>query len=207
LRFFAVETPIPAASRESRANNTAPNKSSEPERNDWPTSNSGNYPIWGYSPGQSCRTVEGKPGKLCPHPSNSSILICMPDSADSMDARLSPSDKAYYDMVDQAKDAWKVGTIHDQHPCRCHDHRDQEITVGFVPPPQLPWMTSGQSEGQQCTINGQDGRLVRVDGELVCRPVQDLDRASIDARDHEAIREAAWRQSVVDAENEWRRYR
>jgi hypothetical protein len=95
---FLHDARAPATSPTVRgAGSIAPDTPSDPVQQPWPTSNSGNYPIWGYSPGQSCKTVEGKPGKLCPHPSNSSILICMPDSSDSsMDAT-----SVYYKLRDE----------------------------------------------------------------------------------------------------------
>jgi hypothetical protein len=244
-----VDARAPATSPIVRgAGNAAPSKSSDPERNDWPTSNSGNFPIWGYSPGQSCKTVEGKPGKLCPHPSNSSILVCMPD--DSKDAAtVMDATTAYYAMVDAAKDEWRRYGPRPLHDCGCGGRtHDQEGTVGFLNTNQVQW-PQGQHAGQRCTVNGaaghiekhgdqfvcipdgrdqapsniapstapvggpwaqggecdlgngEIGRLVKQGDRLICKPCEiDMDSA-------QAKRDAAYWQSVRDAESEWRCHR
>jgi hypothetical protein len=202
-----VDARAPATSPIVRgAGNAAPSKSSDPERNDWPTSNSGNFPIWGYSPGQSCKTVEGKPGKLCPHPSNSSILICMPD--DSKDAAtVMDATTAYYAMVDAAKDEWRRYGPRPLHDCGCHGVSDQPGNVpGFVGPPQKPWIT-GQSVGQECmTDDKKQGRLALENGRYVCRAIQNGDdRRSVDAAGRDP-RDVAYEQMVADAQTAWRRW-
>jgi hypothetical protein len=179
--------------------NTAPAKSSEPVQQPWPTAHSGTFPSWNHTVGEACVCANGQKGRLVRSPDNSSVLVCQPDDAD--DAATVDGTSAYYAMKDAMQDEWRRYGPRPLHDCGCSGRaHDQEGTVGFVPPAQLPWMTSGQSEGQECSVNGAPGRLARVDGKLVCRPVENSDAASV----AQARRDAAWRQSVIDAENAWR---
>jgi hypothetical protein len=103
--YVTVDARAPAVSPTVRgANNTAPDKPADPARNDWPSSQAGTFPIWGYQPGQSCRTVEGKPGHLVPHASSASVLICMPD-----DAAQDSADDAWHRMVCDSANEWRTG--------------------------------------------------------------------------------------------------
>jgi hypothetical protein len=65
------------------------------------------------------------------------------------------------------------------------------------------------AEGGECTCeNGDDGLYVRQGDMLVCKARSDFDAdaRSVDFATCEARRDAAWRQSVIDAENEWRKW-
>jgi hypothetical protein len=168
---FIVDRRAPATSPTVRgALNTAPTESSEPPRNDWPTSQIGAYNTWGFAPGQPCTTVEGRRGTLCPHPSNSSILICMPDN--SRDAAMDGT-SAYFAMKDSLADAWRAfGPRRDSCCSGCAPRDQQGNEPGFVGPPQLAW-PQGQHAGQQCTVNGAAGHIEKRGDQFVCIPDRD----------------------------------
>jgi hypothetical protein len=172
-----------------------------PRGEDFPTQSGGTWPAYNNQIGAACVCEDGREGRLAPHPSTSSMLICQPLAKDSLPA----NDRAYYQMCDEAVNAWRVGKNVPVHDCGCGGRaRDQEGTVGFLNTNQVEWPQGGQVEGGECTINGAPGRYVKRNGKYVCEARQDMDRASVDARDPEAVREAAWRQSVTDAGNAWR---
>jgi hypothetical protein len=82
----------------------------------------------------------GSEGRLVPHPDNSSILVCEPLSADA--ARLSPSDRVYYAMVDGVRDTWRIGK-----DCGCQGQRDATVINGG----------QSQAEGDPCGDGGKAG--------------------------------------------------
>jgi hypothetical protein len=159
---------------------------------------------------------------------------------------LPANDRAYYQMCDEAVNAWRVkaGPVHD---CDCRQ-RDQEGTIGFLNTQQVAW-PQGQHAGQRCTVNGAAGHLEKRGDQFVCIPdgrdvaasnigpasapvggewaqggecdlgngeigrlVKQGDRlvckpCEIDMDSAQAKRDAAYWQSVRDAESEWRHYR
>jgi hypothetical protein len=174
-----------------------------PRGESFPTQSAGSFPAYNHTIGAACTCENGKAGTLQPHPSTSSMLICIENRKD---ARAVDSTALYYQLRDEMQDEWRRYGPH-QDGCGCHDVKDQPGTIGYLNTNQVEWPQGGQVEGGECTVNGAPGRYVKRNGKYVCESRQDMDRASVDARDPEAVREAAWRQSVLDAENEWRRYR
>jgi hypothetical protein len=115
----------------------------------WPTQVSGIVKMYNNSVGDPCRCRSGEAGTLQPHPTIQSALICVENRKDGLAA----NDRAYYEMCDQAMNAWrvKVGPVHDQHPCGCHQ-RDATVI----------------NRGQSAAEGDGTGRLVRRNGELRC---------------------------------------
>jgi hypothetical protein len=210
----------------------------------WPSANVGLVSYWQHQIGEPCECPDGSPGRLTPHP-NQSSMYCKPLSED---AATVDSTAAYYAMKDAAQHEWKrYGPRRDS--C-CGTCADQLGTIGHIGPEQT-WPQQ-QRQGAPCSINGQPGRLedrngafvcvpdqairggnrggdstvinrgqqaavgdpcgpdgsgrmVRRNGQLVCEPAEDFDHRTVDGA--EAIRERAWRQSVIDAGTEYLRWK
>jgi hypothetical protein len=185
------------------------------EEGGWPTQAQNLVPMFGHAAGEPCRCVNGRPGTLRPHPTIQSSLLCVENGKDGLDA----ASIAYYQMCDEAANAWREGKGVSIHDCGCHSAGDQRI-AGVPPPASRKYPRNGYSpdpnasgtgegrwpnpddlgpsqvEGAECTVNGSPGRIVKENGKYVCKPRQDLDC--------QTIRDMAYAQSIRDAENAWR---
>jgi hypothetical protein len=198
------------------AQGSVPTKTAEdlPRGQAFPTQSGGTFPAYNNEIGAECTCANGRPGTLKPHPSTSSMLICVENGRD---AATIDAASAYYAMRDQMQDEWKRYAPKPFSDSGCGGGaRDQDIS-GSNPPPiprDYPRGGYGQdplqhwpdpdnlqsmAEGDLCTINGAPGKLVRRNGQLVCEPRQDMDAQS--------VRDAAYYQSVRDLENAWRQWR
>jgi hypothetical protein len=132
----------------------------------FPTQSGGTWPAYNNQIGAPCECEDGTKGRLAPHPSTSSMLICQPlaEDAATVDAT-----SAYYATVDAAQHEWRKHKPRPLHDCGCHTITDQPGTVGHVNP-QLAW-PQGQTAGNACTLNGRPGHYQRgTNGELICVP-------------------------------------
>jgi hypothetical protein len=182
------------------------------EQGGWPTQVSGVYPTYNNAVGDPCRCQNGRAGQLHPHPTMASALICVENGRD---AATIDGTAAYYAMRDGMADEWKR---HGPRPLRdrgCQG-RDTDQISRPDPPAAKEWPRGGygvdplqhwpnpdelqsMAEGDQCTINGAPGKLVRENGKLVCKPRQDVDSQS--------VRDAAYYEMVKSMEDAWRRWR
>jgi hypothetical protein len=129
----------------------------------FPTQSDGTWPSYNHNIGDPCECEDGTKGRLAPHPSTSSMLICEPLARDAA--------SVYYAMKDAAQHEWRKHGPRPLHDCGCHTRTitDQPGTVGYINP-QLAW-PQGQTTGNTCTINGRAGHYQRgTNGELICVP-------------------------------------
>jgi hypothetical protein len=136
-----------------------------PRGESFPTQSGGTWPSYNNQIGAKCTCENGRAGTLQPHPSTSSMLICVENSKD---ARAVDSTALYYQLRDEVQDEWRRHGPR-QDGCGCHGVKDQGTNIGHINQ-QLPWST-GQGTGNDCTINGMAGHYERrEDGQLVCVP-------------------------------------
>jgi hypothetical protein len=114
-------------------------QTSDPRQVPWPSQSAGTYSTYNHTIGAICTCPDGTEGRLKPHPSSMSMLICEPLERDE------PQDSAsaYWRMKDSLNDAWKqYGPRRDG--CGCHS-RDQRIAE---PGPPIPreWPKGGYGD-------------------------------------------------------------
>ena len=62
----------------------------------------------------------------------------------------------------------------------------------------------GQREGDQCTIDGQAGRLRKVNDKFECIPIKRQD-AVMDAAAAQRVKDEAWLEMCRDLETAWKK--
>jgi hypothetical protein len=136
-----------------------------PRGESFPTQSGGTWPSYNNQIGAKCTCENGRPGTLQPHPSTSSMLICVETNRD---AATVDATSLYYQLRDDLPNEYKRHQAKPVHDCGCH--KDQQGTnIGHINQ-QLPWST-GQGTGNSCTLNGAPGHYERrEDGQLVCVP-------------------------------------
>jgi hypothetical protein len=131
---------------------------------------------------------------------------------DGSRTQISDATALWYQLRDDLQNEWKR-----HQPPPLHDTNQ---IMRPDPPAPRPWPKGGygtdpntegttnwpnpdtlqsMAEGDECTVNGAPGKLVRVDGKLVCKARQDMDA--------QTVRDVAWMESISNIENEWQRWR
>jgi hypothetical protein len=123
----------------------------------WPQQTSNIVPAFNNKIGSKCICESGEAGTLQPHPVIASSLYCVPNGKDS--ATVTDATSAYFAMKDSLSSEWTRHQPKQLHDCGCHG-RDQAGTVGFINTHQVQW-PQGQHEGQECSVNGSPGHIVR----------------------------------------------